>query len=413
MAQVELYNPSSQDAAVGGWILSTEASRLPASWSAVPAGLRLPAGSVVPAGGYLVIDVSAANADLGLQTLRLGIFSTGTKGRLSGYVHGAALAIPANGMTLGRIRTSDGREHFAVQSASSLGAANAGPLDPPVLISRVRANATDGVQWVEIANATAATVPLYDPSRLDSYWRLDGLFYQFPGGVELGAGARLLVTSAEPSSVCLAGQVPAGVRVLGPLPLPLAADGMALTLARPTAWGSGMVAGALDQVSYRNEAPWPYQPADAALSRLVLGGFGSEPANWQAVSGSGFAGPDGWSPAPVDLAAATALCSFDAFANKAGQLEVRWVASAQEGTVAYRLLRSPLAAPESKTIVASQPVSAGSGLALAQLIDADADPHQQYIYWLQTVAADDSTRDVAWTTLRAELHYAYAPIIAR
>lgn len=415
MAQVEMYNPGGQDAAVGGWILSTERSALPASWNDAPGGLRLPAGTVVPAGGYLVVDVVEAAGLLDSQTLRLGIFSTATSGRLSGYVHGARLAIPAGGTTLGRISTSDGREHFAVQAAPSLGAANSGPLDPPVLISRVLANAGDGVQWLEIANATAQPVALYDPARLDSHWLIEGAFYQLPAGIDLPAAGRVLVTSAEPSSVCLSGAIPSGMRVLGPLPLPLVANGMALTLARPTAWGSGMAPGVLDQVSYRNEAPWPYQATNAVLSRLVLAGFGSEPANWQASVVNGFTAQDGWSPTPVDTAAATALCSFDVFVNDAGQLEVRWVATPQAGTVAYRLLRSPLESPDSKTIVATQPVDAGqpTGLALAQTVDADADASRQYIYWLQTVAADDSTRDVAWTTVRAEMHHAYAPFVAR
>ena len=115
------------------------------------------------------------------------------------------------------------------------------------------------------------------------------------------------------------------------------------------------------------------------------------------------------------LAAATALCSLDAFVNRDGQLEIRWVATPQMGTAAFQLLRSPLASPESKTVVATQPVNgSGAGAATSvRWIDADADARQQYIYWLQTVAADGATREVAFTTLRAELHQAYAPFIAR
>jgi hypothetical protein len=233
--------------------------------------------------------------------------------------------------------------------------------------------------------------------------------------VELAAGGHLLVTSAEPSDVCLSGGVPSGVRVLGPLPLPLAAEEMALSLAQPTPWGGGLTAGALDQVHYRNEAPWPYRTADSVLSRKALAGFGSEPANWSSVVGNSFAVPDGVPSTPVDLATATDLCSFDAFVNDEGQLEIRWVAQPQNGTVAFRLLRSPLISPESRTIVVTQPVTtAQAGAAtLVQLIDADADPEQQYVYWLQTIAGDNSTREVAFTTLRAELHQAFAPFVAQ
>jgi hypothetical protein len=203
--------------------------------------------------------------------------------------------------------------------------------------------------------------------------------------------------------------------VLGPLPLPLGIEEMYLSLAQPTPWGSGIAAGEMDQVYYRNQAPWPYRATDVVLSRAALRGFGSEPANWQGITGSSFTGPEGSPVAPVDLAAATDLCSFDAFVNSSGQLEVRWVALPQTGSVAYRLLRSPLVSPESKTVVATQPVAAAEAgaIALVQLIDADADPNQQYVYWLQTVAADETAQEVAFTTLRAELNQAFAPFVAR
>jgi hypothetical protein len=415
IAAVELYNPAPLDADVSGWILSTARVSLPANWGDAPAGLRLAAGSVVPANGYLVVDMLAANAAINVNAYNLALFSAASDSRLSGYVYSARLTIPADGRTLGRTVTSDGREHFAVQAAPSIGAANAAPLDPPVLISRILSNASNGVQWVEITNATAAPLRLYDPANLQSNWQLDGVFYLLPAGVELAAGGRLLVTSAEPSQVCLSGSVPSGVRVLGPLPLPLAAEEMELALAQPTIWGNGLAAGVLDQVHYYNEAPWPYRTADAVLSRTALSGFGSEPANWRSLPGSSFSAPDGAAGTAVDLATATDLCSFEAFANRDGQLEVRWVATPQTGTTAFRLLRSPLVSPESKTVVATQPVTAAQAGAatLVQVIDADADPQQQYVYWLQSVGSDNSTREVAFTTLRARLHQAFAPFVAQ
>ena len=323
--------------------------------------------------------------------------------------------IPATSAGLGRVTTSDGREHFALQSSPTMGAANAGPADPPVLISRVSANASDGIQWIEIANAGSGPVALYDATQLGTHWQVGGVAYQIPAGVELAASGRVLLTSAEPADVCLSGRIPPGVRVVGPLLRPLSSTEMSLTLAQPTPWGAGMASGELDQLHYRNQAPWPYQAADVVLSRKELRGFGSEPANWHAVPSGGLTPFAGLVDAPVDLASATALCSFDAFVNEAGQLEVRWVAIPQTGTVAFRLLRSPLVSPESRTIVAQQPVTnAGAGAAsLTQWIDADADPHQQYVYWLQTVGDGDTAHDVAFTTLRVEVHQVYAPFIAR
>lgn len=245
-----------------------------------------------------------------------------------------------------------------MQAAVTLGR-QCRPAHLPVLISRILSNAGNGVQrLVEIANATAAPLRLYDPANLQSNWQLDGVFYLFPAGVELAAGGRA-ATSAEPAAVCLSGAAPSGVRVLGPLPLPLAAEEMDLALGQPTLWGSGMAVGTLDQVHYYNEAPWPYRTADAVLSRAALGGFGSEPANLRSLPGSSFAARRMGLLARRSIRSwLTDSCSFERAVNRDGILEIRWVAKPQAGAAAFRLLRSPLVSPESWTIVATQPVTA-------------------------------------------------------
>ncbi len=60
---------------------------------------------------------------------------------------------------MGRTALGDGTEFFTAQP-STLGAANADPLDPPVLISRILLLPGDGVQWVELTNGTGARDPL-------------------------------------------------------------------------------------------------------------------------------------------------------------------------------------------------------------------------------------------------------------
>lgn len=413
IAKVELYNPGAQSADVGGWILSTDRTDVPANWCDLPRGQRIAQGAPIPPGGYLVVDVADIGVSDGVNGANLQLFSAVPGGCLSGYTHGARLPIPVGGATLGRLITSDGREYFAVQRSPTIGSANAGPLEPAVVVSRIAANASDGVQWLEIANTTGAPVMLYDPANLGNHWQVEGVFFPIPSGVTLPAGGRALVTSAEPSDVCLSGRVPPGTRLLGPLPLPLLAGGMSISLAQPTPWGDGVAAGELDHVYYRNETPWPNVATDVVLNRTNLTGFGSEPSNWQGVVAAGFGLPDGPAALPDEATARTALCSFDAFVNQAGQLEIRWVASAQKGAVAFRLLRSPLSSPQSKTIITTEPIAGAQAgaVALMQWIDADADPNQQYVYWLQTVAADDSTSDVAFTTLRAAFGAAYAPFV--
>ena len=89
---VELYNPGATEADVGGWYLSTTV-HLPARADTPAAlgtnGYRLPAGSIVPAGGYLVVQPNLADA--GFRTRREGrlrLLSATSDGHWSGYRHG-------------------------------------------------------------------------------------------------------------------------------------------------------------------------------------------------------------------------------------------------------------------------------------------------------------------------------------
>jgi hypothetical protein len=52
-------------------------------------------------------------------------FQRGRAGNLTGYFHGDGFGARDDGVSFGRYITSDGKEHFAAQSARSLGATNA------------------------------------------------------------------------------------------------------------------------------------------------------------------------------------------------------------------------------------------------------------------------------------------------
>jgi hypothetical protein len=417
VTKVELYNPSASPADVSAWQLTTAAPvvRRIRSVQAIPSGMQLADGTMVPPGGYTVVDVPGSGLPLGNGDKALTLLSSLPTGRLSGYTHHAALSLPLTGTSIGRLVTTDGREHFSAEVTPTWGGPNAGPQAPTVVISALSANPGDGVQWLELTNTGALTASLYNPTSLQPSWLFGGVAYQVPAGVDLPPGGRVVVASGDPSALCLSGRVPSGLRVLGPLALPLGSQGMDLTLLQPTPWGNGWSFAQVDSVEYRAQAPWPSQGAGAVLVRNDLQGFGAEPSNWRTVMLVGAGGLTALASGVLPLGAAADVCSFDAFVNGDDKLEVRWVARPLRDTVSFRLLRSPVDDLAAKVVLATAPaaeVEEQDGPAHEQFIDAQAEPNRTYVYWLQAVAADNSVRDVAMTSVRTPVTLSFAPYIA-
>lgn len=415
ITKVELYNPSPDTASVGQWQLLAApiSGRQIRSPQPLPGGMQIADGTTIPPDGYVVLDTSASSLLVSSTGAALTLVSTQPNGRPAGYAHRADL--PLGATTFGRLITSDGVDHFAAELAPTWGSPNAGPQPPPLAISALSVNPSNGVQWLEVTNTTNADAQLYNPNNLQQGWLLSGAAYQLPAGIVLPPGGRMLITSTDPSELCLSGQVPSGLRVVGPLPLPLAGPGMDLTLLQPTSWGAGWTYGEVDGVYYRSQAPWPSQGADVVLTRTNLSGFGDEPANWQANAVAGAGGIGMLPPGPIAPTAPADLCSFDAYVNADGAMEVRWVAKPRGDSVNFRLLRSPLDDMGARVVVTTYPVGSqaeGATLEHAQFVDAEVDPRQQYVYWLQAVTADNSVRDVALTTVRKPVTFAYSPFIA-
>ena len=415
--KVELFNPSQYAADIGGWQLTTTPApvRRTRGAQATVQSMRLADGSSIPPGGYSVLDVTGNNLVLGNAGNALTLLSALPSGQFSGYAYRADLPLPLAAATLGRLITSDGREHFASQLAPTWGGPNAGPQSAPFAIGVLSVNPSDGIQWLEVTNSSATTAKLYNPDDLQQRWLLPSISYQLPAGVELPSGGRMLITSADPSELCLSGRVPAGLRVLGPFQLSLANQGMDLTLLQPTKWGERWAYAEVDGVYYRSQAPWPSQGTDIILTRTNLAGFGDEPSNWQASAMVGSGGLGALPPGTIDPSAPADLCSFDAFINSDGEMEVRWVAKPMGSVVSFRLVRSPLDDLGARVVVATYPADAtaqGDSLEHVQLVDAQANPNQQYVYWLQAVAADNSVRDVALTTVRTPVTLAFVPFVA-
>lgn len=117
---VELHNPSGADADVSGFFLTDDPLSKPMAYA-------LPAGTVVPAGGYLVVNVSAATTGFGLGSDEaLALLAPG--GAVVDQADWAEGEAPA-GSTYGRL--PDGSGPFATLPTPTPGAVNTDAVPPP------------------------------------------------------------------------------------------------------------------------------------------------------------------------------------------------------------------------------------------------------------------------------------------
>ena len=134
-SDLEIFNPEPTEADVSGWFLSDDPG--------IPKKYRLPLGSKIPAGGFLVLTETAFNAEAtGTNAFSFSadgdeayLFAADAAGNLTGYEHGLKFGASPAGFSFGRIVDSTGREHFPLMSTTTFGRANAAPFASDVVIS--------------------------------------------------------------------------------------------------------------------------------------------------------------------------------------------------------------------------------------------------------------------------------------
>src|SRR6185436_2238836 len=214
---IELFNPNAFDIDLGGWFLSDDGG-----W---PTKFRIPPGTVISAGGYLVFTEAKFNARPGtLDSFALDsagdaiyLASGDATTNLTGYSHGFSFGAAANGVSFGRHVISTGEEQFPAQRATTPETGNAGPRIGPIVISEIHYHPDAGNdEFVELHNISASAVPLFDPLRPTNTWRLNGLAFAIPTNVTLPANSLLLLVAGDPATFRAKYDVPSQVPVLGP-----------------------------------------------------------------------------------------------------------------------------------------------------------------------------------------------------
>lgn len=290
---IELHNPTAAPADIGGWFLSDDPGQ--------PAKFKIPANTVISAGGFVVFDESAFNQKPGVPPSfslnshgdEVILSAAGVDGALLGYTDSVQFKASANGVSFGRYTNSVGEILFPAQISVSLANPNSGPLIGPVVINEIRyspGSAQD--EFIELKNISNTAVPLYDPARPASTWKLDGVTFQFPQGTELPPNGRLVISETTPDLFRQRNNLPAGIQVFGPFTGNLQDNGELIELLRPDSPDfetNGAVVTMIvpyivvDAVRYGTQLPWPTNLVGSNLSieRIASGQFGNDPANWR------------------------------------------------------------------------------------------------------------------------------------
>jgi Lamin Tail Domain len=289
---VELYNPNDMDVDIGGWYLSDDRDEL--------LKYRIPAGTVIKAGTYLVFDADDFNADstdanaFSFSEHGDGVYITADSKGCGGFCHGFEFKAVQNGLTLGRHVNSWGSEHFVAQKSATLGARNAGPKSSPIVISEVMyhpANDTD--EFVEIMNVAADSTAMYDTAHPDNTVRLTGFGFTFPKGVKLAPNEAAVILSSLVSETAFRTQhgLADSVRIFRTFNARLSNSSDTLTLLMPLepySESDGLVVPyqVLERVAYHDDPPWPEEPDETGISlvRKDLRAYADEPENWTAAA---------------------------------------------------------------------------------------------------------------------------------
>jgi hypothetical protein len=303
---VELYNPGTNSANIGGWFLTDDFNN--------PKKYRFPNTASIPARAYRVVDESVFNNGLptGFSLSSLGdavfLFSGDEATNLTGYFHGFDFGAAQNGVSFGRYVTSVGDERFAAQTANTLGQPNAGPRVGPVVINEIMYDPRAVVgtnnntldEYIELHNVTGQLAPLYDPNFPTNTWRLDGgVGCAFPMNLMLPPDGYLLVVNFDPvhqtnqlAAFRAKYAVAAGTAIVGPYSGTLENQGERINLLKPdppqtaSSPNPGFVPYVLvDQVTYSNVPPWPTNANATGLSLQRMDGlsYGDDPINWRAA----------------------------------------------------------------------------------------------------------------------------------
>ena len=296
---IELYNPTSAAVDLSGWFLTDDLR--------THAKFRIPNGTSIAAGGYLVFDESDFNSTPGVPPSfslssigdELFLYSAAADGTLTGYSQGFSFKAAENGVSFGRYTNSIGEILYPAQKSVTLGAVNSGPRVGPLVINEIGYHPdVTGDEFIELKNISSSPLKLYDLQFPTNAWRLGGVDYAFPPNIEIPPNGLIVVSGVEPALFRQHSGIPDQVAVYGPFTGALQDNGELIEVLRPDGVELetnhlGTVTEVvplvvLDAVRYSNQQPWPTNSSGTgnSIERMVTTAFGNDPANWRSSPGN-------------------------------------------------------------------------------------------------------------------------------
>ncbi len=329
---VEFFNASAHTVDLGGWFLSDSSTN--------PRKYEIPANTFIPAGGYVVFYQRQFNGDTAADRFSFSSshsdevhLSEASQGVLTGYRASASFGPAENGVPFGRLPTSQGyhfvamdRQTFGISNpattnefALGAGAPNGCAKVGPIIINEIMyhpAPNDDALEFIELYNTSAATVPLYDTAHDTNTWRVRGAVeFDFPKGTVVPAHGSLVIVGFDPATngaslTTFRSAYGNAAALIGPYAGKLDNAGESVQLFKPDppqiapSVDVGLVPYILvEQIDYSDTTPWP-PGADGtghALHRVWPLQYGNDPQNW--ITAAPTAGsvdsdedgmPDGW-----------------------------------------------------------------------------------------------------------------------
>lgn len=297
---IELYNRSDSEIDIGGWFLSDGSVNL--------MQYQIPAGMMIPAGGYAVFTESVLPFSLNGQVGEFVFLSKGNGlGGMTGdrdYVEFGPLE---NGVSFGR--SPDGVGAFYRMAQRTQAAENSAPAVGPLVISEVMYHAAGPppiglsageLEYIELQNLKGVPTPLevdYGASGVFGWQIGGGVQYPFTNGASVAADSYLLLVSfdptAEPSKLesfrgvyAIPGEIP----IHGPYAGKLNNYSDSVELLRPDSPALGVTPMvSRDSITYLDWDSWPTS-ADGggpSLERIDPRDAGTDSTHWAASQMAG------------------------------------------------------------------------------------------------------------------------------
>ncbi|MCP4190209.1 MAG: DNRLRE domain-containing protein [Planctomycetaceae bacterium] len=352
---LELHNTTGQPIDIGHWYLADSAEQL--------RKYQFPAGTTVPARGYLVVDEATqfgngstdpgALEPFGLSRFGGQIYLSGgdQQGRLLGYREDQAYTSAEVGVTLGRYVKSTSATDFVRLQSPTAGAANDDPIVGPVVINEMMYHpVADESEFIELWNTSETPLQLGNgPGRS---WRVRGAIdFEFSPDAQLAAGGFgvLLQQSeagdptADEAAFRLRHRIDAAVPIWiysAEIHGNLNNDGEKIFLEMPIEDLPLGAYGIVDAVKYNDQLPWALQPdgLGPSLSRFDGLAYGNDVASW-GVSTSG--GTPGRENAYEDTTPPTQPTDLVGRVENSSTVALAWTASSDDesGIDHYRIYR--------------------------------------------------------------------------